>query len=91
MLSIQLTTRPKSAVQSPGTASKFYTINGFFLPNSEFQSKDDERVSTALGMVAHLLSLIAELFDVPLRYPVLLKSSRSSIFDYISETSASNQ
>ncbi|XP_057514983.1 vacuolar protein sorting 38-like isoform X1 [Actinidia eriantha] len=44
--------------------------------------KDVQRSATALGYVAHAVSLIASYLEVPLRYPLRLGGSRSYIHDY---------
>lgn len=49
------------------------------LPNSEYTGFDDENIATALGHVAHLVSLIAKYFDIMLRYPINYLCSRSTI------------
>lgn len=47
-----------------------------------FDEKYDYEVSaTALGYVAHVVSLVAAYLDVPLRYPLRLRASRSYIQD----------
>ncbi|KND00727.1 uncharacterized protein SPPG_03843 [Spizellomyces punctatus DAOM BR117] len=65
--------------------SAFYTIRGIPLPHSEYTGHDDEKIAAALGFVCHLLYMIAYYLDVPLRYPMKLMSSRSSITDIVSE------
>ncbi|KAL3691860.1 hypothetical protein R1sor_005511 [Riccia sorocarpa] len=48
-----------------------------------FNEKSDlETSATALGYVAHAVTLIASYLDIPLRYPVRLGGSRSHIQDY---------
>ncbi|KAL2622215.1 hypothetical protein R1flu_002420 [Riccia fluitans] len=48
-----------------------------------FNEKSDlETSATALGYVAHAVTLIASYLDIPLRYPVRLGGSRSYIQDY---------
>ncbi|KAG6550532.1 hypothetical protein Mapa_007901 [Marchantia paleacea] len=48
-----------------------------------FNEKNDfETSATALGYVAHVVSLMASYLDVPLRYPLRLGASRSYIQDY---------
>ncbi|CAH2225834.1 UV radiation resistance-associated gene [Pelobates cultripes] len=65
---------------------KDYFICGVKLPNSEdFQAKDDGSVAVALGYTAHLVSMISFFLQVPLRYPVLHKGSRSAIKDHIND------
>lgn len=44
--------------------------------------KEIQRSATALGYVAHAVSLIASCLQVPLRYPLRLGGSRSYIHDY---------
>ncbi|XP_007034323.2 PREDICTED: UV radiation resistance-associated gene protein isoform X1 [Theobroma cacao] len=54
-----------------------FTKMSFFTDKKEVQ-----RSATALGYVAHGVSLIASYLQVPLRYPVHLGGSRSYINDY---------
>ncbi|XP_068187437.1 UV radiation resistance-associated gene protein [Antennarius striatus] len=63
-----------------------YVICGVKLPNSEdFQAKDDGSVAVALGYTSHLVLMISCFLQVPLRYPVMHKGSRSSIKDTITD------
>ncbi|XP_054611814.1 UV radiation resistance-associated gene protein isoform X2 [Dunckerocampus dactyliophorus] len=63
-----------------------YVICGVKLPNSEdFQAKDDGSVAVALGYTAHLVLMISCFLQIPLRYPVIHKGSRSSIKDTITD------
>uniref|UniRef100_A0A673JSW5 UV radiation resistance-associated gene protein-like n=1 Tax=Sinocyclocheilus rhinocerous TaxID=307959 RepID=A0A673JSW5_9TELE len=63
-----------------------YVICGVKLPNSEdFQAKDDGSVAVALGYTAHLVLMISNFLQIPLRYPVIHKGSRSSIKDTITD------
>uniref|UniRef100_A0A8C7XB68 UV radiation resistance associated gene n=1 Tax=Oryzias sinensis TaxID=183150 RepID=A0A8C7XB68_9TELE len=63
-----------------------YVICGVKLPNSEdFQVKDDGSVAVALGYTAHLVLMISCFLQIPLRYPVIQKGSRSSIKDTITD------
>ncbi|OVA13825.1 UV radiation resistance protein/autophagy-related protein 14 [Macleaya cordata] len=58
--------------------------------------KEVQKSATALGYVAHAVSLIASYLEIPLRYPLHLGGSRSYIHDYApsfdvaSSASASN-
>ena len=63
----------------PKVSPLLCTINGLQLPNSDFTGYDDETVATALGHVAHLVTLIAKYLGVPFRYPVHPMCSRSTI------------
>ncbi|XP_046853640.1 UV radiation resistance-associated protein-like [Xenia sp. Carnegie-2017] len=61
---------------------------GLPLPNTqspEFNGVNEETISSALGYVNHLLSMIARYFQIPLRYPAINKGSRSTIFDFVNE------
>ncbi|BAF20494.1 vacuolar protein sorting 38 [Oryza sativa Japonica Group] len=49
---------------------------GYFSDKTEIQNS-----ATALGYVAHAVSLIASYLDVPLRYPLRLGGSRSYVLD----------
>ncbi|XP_074529203.1 UV radiation resistance-associated gene protein [Halichoeres trimaculatus] len=63
-----------------------FVICGVKLPNSEdFQAKDDGSVAVALGYTSHLVLMISCFLQVPLRYPVIHKGSRSSIKDTITD------
>ncbi|NXK95526.1 UVRAG protein, partial [Formicarius rufipectus] len=65
---------------------KDYFVCGVKLPNSEdFQAKDDGSIAVALGYTAHLVSMISFFLQVPLRYPILHKGSRSTIKDNIND------
>jgi hypothetical protein len=46
---------------------------------------DEEKVSTALGYTAHLITMIARYLQVPLRYPINPMSSKSRILDRVSK------
>lgn len=48
-------------------------------------AKDDGSVAVALGYTSHLVLMVSCLLQVPLRYPVMHKGSRSSIKDTITD------
>lgn len=48
-------------------------------------AKDDGSVAVALGYTAHLVLMISSFLQIPLRYPVIHKGSRSSIKDIITD------
>ncbi|KAK6322388.1 hypothetical protein J4Q44_G00071800 [Coregonus suidteri] len=76
---------PIDVVTTPANQSD-YVICGVKLPNSEdFQAKDDGSVAVALGYTAHLVLMISCFLQIPLRYPVIHKGSRSSIKDTITD------
>nr|XP_017240087.1 PREDICTED: uncharacterized protein LOC108212884 [Daucus carota subsp. sativus] len=65
------------------------TISGLHLSLLPFtkisfftNSKEVQRSATALGYVAHAVSLVATYLEVPLRYPIFVGGSRSCIRDY---------
>ncbi|KAK3590632.1 hypothetical protein CHS0354_032128 [Potamilus streckersoni] len=54
------------------------------LPNSEdFQGQDETMVAVALGYTSHLLLMMSQFLDFPLRYPIDFQGSRSMIQDHI--------
>ncbi|KAI0232926.1 UV radiation resistance-associated gene protein [Lamellibrachia satsuma] len=61
-----------------------HRICGVRLPDSEdFAGQDEIMISVALGYTSHLVAMIAQFLDVPLRYPVTCLGSRSQISDFI--------
>jgi len=60
-----------------------FKILGVPLPNSVFTGCDDEKVATALGFTCHLINMLAYYLGVPLRFPMIPMSSRSTIRDPI--------
>lgn len=62
-----------------------FSILGLDLPNSVFPPKsDDDLVSSALGLVAQLLNMLAAYLGVPLHYALTCAGSRSCVTDLIS-------
>ncbi|EGD72277.1 hypothetical protein PTSG_11573 [Salpingoeca rosetta] len=59
------------------------SIMGIELPNGTFTDRDDDAIATALGYVSHLVLMISKYLQLPLRYPIKLLGSRSSITDDI--------
>ncbi|GBG32696.1 UV radiation resistance associated protein [Hondaea fermentalgiana] len=63
-----------------------YTIRGMQVPATPMDpallgSYEEEQVSTALGYLAHFVSLLSKYVDIPLRYLPLPHSSSSTICD----------
>ncbi|XP_060064010.1 UV radiation resistance-associated protein-like [Ylistrum balloti] len=59
-------------------------ICGVKLPNSEeFLSQEDMMVSVSLGYVCHMVMMMSDILDIPLRYPMTHNGSRSVIQDHI--------
>ncbi|KAJ5078082.1 uv radiation resistance-associated protein [Anaeramoeba ignava] len=61
------------------------SIAGVKLPNSSYESYDEEMVSTGFGYVALLLLFLSKYLELPLRYKIIFQGSRSSIQDDVSE------
>ncbi|KAJ7996738.1 hypothetical protein DPEC_G00240140 [Dallia pectoralis] len=77
---------PIHVVSTAQTTQFDHVICGVRLPNSEdFQARDDGSVAVALGYTAHLVLMISCFLQIPLRYPVIHKGSRSSIKDTITD------
>lgn len=74
--------------------SKEFVISGVRLPNcesDEFQAMDDETLSVALGYTCHLVCMIAQFLDLPLRYSMQSRGSRSTIMDFAIEKVAEKE
>ncbi|KAI8979721.1 UV radiation resistance protein and autophagy-related subunit 14-domain-containing protein [Mycotypha africana] len=71
--------------------SQQFSIRGLNLPNSVFDGQDEERIATALGFTAHLVSMLAYYLEIPLRYPIKPMGSRASITDPVSLITGSRE
>ncbi|KAH7573027.1 hypothetical protein JRO89_XS03G0053500 [Xanthoceras sorbifolium] len=92
----ELESFPSSSRSGNHAASKpvnpgSFTILGLHLTMVPFtkmslftDKKEVQRSATALGYIAHAVSLVASYLEVPLRYPLRLGGSRSYIKDYAS-------
>ena len=75
---------------SPSTTKNapplLFSIAGADLPNSVFPSNNsnDDVTSSALGMAAQLVNMLAAYLGIPLHYPITPSGSRSLITDWIS-------
>jgi len=58
-----------------------YTVRGIPLPTKLLANQNEEYTSTALGYVCHLVCMLSKYLQVPLRYRVIYKASRSAIGD----------
>lgn len=72
---------PISRMGSSANTMASYTIRGQRLPARDLASIEDEQVSTALGYASHLALLLAKYLEVPLRYTIVYRGSRSSMRD----------
>ena len=61
------------------------TIFGFVVPNaddiSSIKSADEDKVATGLGYTAHILLMISQFLDMPLRFHIVHCGSRYLFFD----------
>ncbi|KAK8786417.1 UV-resistance associated gene isoform X1 [Amblyomma americanum] len=70
----------------PLPEKKGYTICLVHLPNSEdFNDREDQMISVALGYITHTLLMMSHFLDVPLRYPLIHLGSMSSVRDNLIE------
>ncbi|KAK3094543.1 hypothetical protein FSP39_003080 [Pinctada imbricata] len=54
------------------------------LPNSEdFQGHDETTIAISLGYTCHMVLMMSHILDIPLRYPMVHRVSRSLIRDHI--------
>ncbi|KAL7542382.1 hypothetical protein ACHAWF_007173, partial [Thalassiosira exigua] len=64
----------------PHLPQHHYTIAGVPLPDDVHgPAVADDRVSTALGFLCHLVALTSKYLAIPLRFPVVCKFSRSAV------------
>lgn len=62
-----------------------FSIHDVYLPNSEsFSGHDETMIAIGLGYVCHMLLMISQFLNVPLRYSIHFYGSRSCITDHIS-------
>lgn len=59
-----------------------YTIRGLPLTKADVDSGQEQRTSTALGYIAHLVILLSKYLLIPLRYMPRPMASRSTIVDF---------
>ncbi|GES94096.1 UV radiation resistance protein [Rhizophagus clarus] len=70
-------------IEPTHTETFSFKILGVPLPNSVFIGCDDDQVATALGFACHLINMLAYYLGVPLRFPMIPMSSKSTICDPI--------
>jgi hypothetical protein len=70
-------------------ANNLYEIRGICISDASeklgYGISDLEQVGVALGFAAHLVVILAKYLHIPLRYPIIPMSSRSVIFDAITQ------
>ena len=59
-----------------------FAIRGLDLPYN-YEAKDDEVVSSALGYVTHLMLMLSKYLQIPLRYQLVYSASRSAVRDRV--------
>ena len=64
-----------------GHREYMYSIRGLQLPGTDLRSYEEDQISTALGYICHLVSLISDFFDINLRYEPVHRGSRSFMRD----------
>ncbi len=64
-----------------GNREYMYSIRGLQLPGTDLRSYEEDQISTALGYICHLVSLISDFFDINLRYEPVHRGSRSFMRD----------
>ncbi|XP_048246671.1 UV radiation resistance-associated protein-like isoform X2 [Haliotis rufescens] len=63
---------------------KHICICGVWLPNAEdYQGQDETMVAVGLGYTSHLTMMVSQFLDLPLRYMMVHRGSRSQIKDHI--------
>ncbi|GFY58448.1 UV radiation resistance-associated protein [Trichonephila inaurata madagascariensis] len=66
---------------------KGFSIHNAHLPNSEnLLEKGDQMSAVALGYVCHIVLMLSQFLNVPLRYPIHYFGSNSTIIDHISSS-----
>jgi hypothetical protein len=74
-----------------GASSSNFRINDAVLPPLHaMMDADEEQTSTALGSIVHVVILLSKYFKTPLRYRLVYKASRSSIYDDADDQERSN-
>ena len=61
------------------------TFDAFYTMYISLPATDEETLSVALGYTCHLVSMIAQFLDLPLRYPMNSRGSRSTLMDFAIE------
>ncbi len=66
------------------SAEGVYTVCGVRLPHSEeLDGQDELMVAVSLGNTCHLVEMVSSFLDVPLRYHMQHRGSRSHVTDHI--------
>jgi len=66
------------------THQGYYVIRDIRIPTTNVLAEDEENISSALGYVCHILILLSKYLEIPLRYRIHYRASRSYISDEIS-------
>lgn len=66
---------------------KGFSIHNAHLPNSEnLLERGDQMSAVALGYVCHIVLMLSQFLNIPLRYPIHYCGSNSTIIDHISSS-----
>jgi len=80
---------PLEEIFEAKTERRQHSIFGFVVPNADdistIKSADEEKVASGLGYTAHTLLMISQFLDMPLRFPIIHRGSRSGIHDHITK------
>jgi len=57
----------------------------------EHSGYDETTLAIGLGFTCHLVAMISNYLDIPLRYPMLHRGSRSLIYDHIMDKLTDNE
>jgi hypothetical protein len=66
-------------------------IANVYLPNPKlYINNDDQQISVGLGYVCHCLLILCSILNIPLRYPIIYRASKSTIINYTQDKNFSN-
>lgn len=70
---------------SPKDPDQYY-IRGLAIPKNpqSISSDDDEVVSSVLGYISHLVLMISKILEIPLRFKIIFRASRTLVTDEVS-------
>lgn len=80
------TRRSKKAESAEAARKELFSIRALPLPNSSFETFDEETIAAALALVAQLVLMLSKYLSVALRYRLVYQNSRTTIVDDISRS-----
>jgi hypothetical protein len=79
---VRLTVEGQGTLTNSAPSQHQFTISGIPLPDDiHHPATSDDQVSTALGFTCHLIALVSKYLDIPMRYRIVCKFSRSVVVD----------